>query len=165
MAPAEHTYATAADILAALPHRPPFLFIDRVESLDVGQAIHAIKNVTRVDACGDGAVPQLPSVYLLECIAQAGVLLAAAERRDAQLGVFLGAVDSFENSGDVVCGDAVDIEVRFGKRTSKMAILEGRAEVRGVSVAQARFTAYFYWKCSPEEGAEASLREANNRTS
>lgn len=161
MASAEHSYASAADILAALPHRPPFLFIDRVESLEVGHAIHAIKNVTHVDVCGDGAVPQLPPVYLMECFGQAGVLLVAVERRqgDAQLGVFLGTVDSFESSGDVVCGDAVNIEVRFEKRTSKMAIIEGRALVRGALVAQARFTAYFYWKGSPEQGVEASLRE------
>ncbi len=152
MAPAEHRYASATDILAALPHRPPFLFIDRVETVEVGKAIHAVKNVAHVDVCGDGAVPGLPPVYLLECFGQAGVLLVAAEPHegDARLGVFLGTVESFEISGEVVGGESVDIEVRIEKRTSKMAILEGRALVRGALVAQAKFTAYFYWESSHE---------------
>jgi 3-hydroxymyristoyl/3-hydroxydecanoyl-(acyl carrier protein) dehydratase len=149
MAPAENRYASATDILAALPHRPPFLFIDRVEALEVGRAIHAVKNVAPVDVCGDGAVPRLPPLFLLECFGQAGVLLVAAEREDdARLGVLLGTVESFESSGEVVAGDAVDIEVRFEKRTSKMAILGARALVRGAPVAEANFTAYFYWESS-----------------
>ena len=145
MALAEHCYAGAADILAALPHRPPFLFIDGVESVDVGRAIRAVKNVAPTDVCGDGDFPRLPPVYLLECFGQAGVLLVAAEprERDARLGVFLGTVESFEVGGEVVAGDALEIEVRIEKRTSKMAILGARASVRGAPVAEARFTAYF----------------------
>jgi 3-hydroxymyristoyl/3-hydroxydecanoyl-(acyl carrier protein) dehydratase len=65
-------------------------------------------------------------------------------------------VDSFESTGDVVSGDRVDIEVSFTKRTSKMAILDGRALVHGMQVAQAALTAFFYWN-STEHGAQAPL--------
>lgn len=150
MAHDEQRYATPADILAALPHRPPFLFIDRVDSLELNQVIRAVKHVAQNDVCGHSAERKLPPVYLLECFGQAGVLLVAAERRDAEakLGVYLGVVDAFDVSGEVVSGDTVEIEVRFKKRTSKLAILEGRALVHGVAVAHAEFSAYFYWKDS-----------------
>jgi 3-hydroxyacyl-[acyl-carrier-protein] dehydratase len=159
MALGEHRYASAADILAALPHRPPFVFIDRVERLFVGREIHALKNVAPADVFG-GAAPRLPALYLQECFGQAGLLLVASEPRDddAPLGVLLGAVDSFESSGDVVLGDTVAIEVRIEKRTSKMAILEGRALVRAEVVARARFTACFFTESASERmGARAPI--------
>ena len=63
------------DIMAVLPHRPPFLLIDRIEELEPGQKIVALKNVTMNEPFFTGHFPGhpvMPGVLIIEAMAQAG---------------------------------------------------------------------------------------------
>src|SRR6266581_7555640 len=103
------------DILRILPHRFPFLLIDRVLDLTRKQRIVAIKNVTINEPFFAGHFPNLPimpGVLIVEAIAQAGgaLLLTEVEDRDQKLMVFTG-IERARFRRPVVPGDQLRIEV------------------------------------------------------
>ncbi|PYV56427.1 MAG: 3-hydroxyacyl-[acyl-carrier-protein] dehydratase FabZ [Acidobacteria bacterium] len=103
------------DILRILPHRFPFLLIDRVIDLQRKQRIVAIKNVTVNEPFFAGHFPNLPimpGVLIVEAIAQAGgaLLLTEVEDRDEKLMVFTG-IEKARFRRPVVPGDQLRIEV------------------------------------------------------
>src|SRR3954471_21685983 len=92
---AEHIKLDIQDILAILPHRYPFLLIDRVVDLTRKQRVVAIKNVTFNEPFFQGhfpGVPIMPGVLIIEAIAQAGgaLLLTEIPDRENKLMVFTG---------------------------------------------------------------------------
>ena len=132
------------DILKILPHRYPFLLIDRVVELVRMKSIVALKNVTITEPFFQGHFPEkpiMPGVLIVEAIAQAGGLLLLTEvpNRDELLMVFTG-IEKARFRRPVVPGDQLRIEVvvRAWRRTA--ARLEGKAYVDGKVVCEAIVT-------------------------
>jgi 3-hydroxyacyl-[acyl-carrier-protein] dehydratase len=143
-APAAKTAMEINDILKILPHRYPFLLIDRVLELERMKRIVALKNVTITEPFFQGHFPDkpiMPGVLIVEAIAQAGGLLLLTEvpNRDEMLMVFTG-IEKARFRRPVVPGDQlrIEVEVRAWRRTA--ARLEGKAYVDGKVAAESTVT-------------------------
>jgi beta-hydroxyacyl-ACP dehydratase FabZ len=120
------------DILSVMPHRYPFLLIDRVLEMD-GSSIRAIKNVTINEPHFLGhfpGVPVMPGVLLVEAMAQAGgfLLFSQVEDRQDKLIYFTG-IDNCRFRKPVIPGDQVVFEVEILAKRTNFAKLHGRALV------------------------------------
>ena len=132
-------------IQAALPHRYPFLLVDRVISRDSDKIV-AHKLVTANEPFFTGHLPAnpiMPGVLIIEALAQAGALLAAPQVTldPAHDAIFLMSIDKAKFRKPVVPGDVLVLEVvplRKGRSVWKM---RGEAKVEGVLVAEAEFLA------------------------
>ena len=132
------------DILKILPHRFPFLLIDRVIELVRMKSIVALKNVTITEPFFQGHFPEkpiMPGVLIVEAIAQAGGLLLLTEvpNRDEMLMVFTG-IEKARFRRPVVPGDQLRIEVVVKAWRITAARLEGKAYVDGKVAAEATVT-------------------------
>ena len=132
------------DILRILPHRFPFLLIDRVIDLTRKTRIVAIKNVTINEPFFAGHFPNLPimpGVLIVEAIAQAGgaLLLTEVENREDKLMVFTG-IERARFRHPVVPGDQLRIEVEVKAWRMTAVRMEGVAYVGEKRVAEATVT-------------------------
>jgi len=132
------------DILKILPHRYPFLLIDRVIELVPMKSIVALKNVTITEPFFQGHFPEkpiMPGVLIVEAIAQAGGLLLLTEvpNREELLMVFTG-IEKARFRRPVVPGDQLRIEVVVRAWRMTAARLEGKAHVDGKVVCEAIVT-------------------------
>jgi 3-hydroxyacyl-[acyl-carrier-protein] dehydratase len=128
------------EIRRILPHRYPFLLVDRIVELE-DERIVGIKNVTVNEPFFGGHFPDfpvMPGVLIVEAMAQtAGVLiLRAIPDRDNKL-VFLVSVDAARFRKPVVPGDQLRLEMTIIKRKGSVAKMGGRATVNGALVAEA----------------------------
>jgi len=133
------------EILKILPHRYPFLLIDRVLELQRKERIVAIKNVTINEPFFNGhfpGLPIMPGVLIVEAIAQAGgaLLLTEVEDRDNKVMVFTG-IDRAKFRRPVGPGDQlrIEVEVKAWRVMPRMtaAKMHGAAYVAGKRVAEA----------------------------
>lgn len=127
-------------ILEVLPHRYPFLLVDRVLEMDEGR-IRAIKNVSFNEPWVPGhfpGQPVMPGVLLVEAMAQAGgyLLFSRVEDREGKLIYFTG-IDNCRFRRPVVPGDTVAFEIEILARRRAFAKLHGRATVDGELVCEA----------------------------
>jgi 3-hydroxyacyl-[acyl-carrier-protein] dehydratase len=132
------------DILRILPHRFPFLMIDRVIDITRKQRIVAIKNVTINEPFFAGHFPNLPimpGVLIVEAIAQAGgaLLLTEVEDRADKLMVFTG-IERARFRRPVVPGDQLRIEVEVKAWRVSAVRMEGKVFVGDKRVAEATVT-------------------------
>src|SRR2546428_11939385 len=132
------------DILRILPHRFPFLMIDRVIDITRKQRIVAIKNVTINEPFFAGHFPNLPimpGVLIVEAIAQAGgaLLLTEVEDRDQKLMVFTG-IERARFRRPVLPGDQLRIEVDVKAWRGKAGRMDGIAYVGDKRAAEATVT-------------------------
>jgi beta-hydroxyacyl-ACP dehydratase FabZ len=123
-----------------LPHRYPFLLVDRIDELEP-ERIVGIKNVTINEPFFVGHFPDfpvMPGVLIVEAMAQvAGVLvLSQMEDRKNKL-VLLASVEEAKFRKPVRPGDQLRIEMKIGKRKQTIAKMFGTASVDGVVVAEA----------------------------
>jgi 3-hydroxyacyl-[acyl-carrier-protein] dehydratase len=128
------------DIRQILPHRYPFLLVDRIVELEAERVV-GIKNVTVNEPFFAGHFPDfpvMPGVLIVEAMAQtAGVLvLKSIPNRDEKL-VFLVSVDAARFRKPVVPGDTLRLEMTVIKRKGSVAKMAGRATVDGILVAEA----------------------------
>jgi 3-hydroxyacyl-[acyl-carrier-protein] dehydratase len=142
--PASKTTLDINDILRILPHRFPFLLIDRVIDLTRKQRIVAIKNVTINEPFFAGHFPNMPimpGVLIVEAIAQAGgaLLLTEVEDRDEKLMVFTG-IERARFRRPVLPGDQLRIEVEVKAWRTTAVRMEGNAYVGDKRVAEATVT-------------------------
>src|SRR5215469_12627084 len=129
------------EIMSILPHRYPFLLIDRVVELERKKRIVAIKNVSFNEPQFQGHFPDypiMPGVLMVEAIAQAGgaLLLTEIPDRDNKLMVFTG-IDSAKFRKPVVPGDQVRIEVKVLNWRTMAVKMQGTATVDGKVVCEA----------------------------
>jgi 3-hydroxyacyl-[acyl-carrier-protein] dehydratase len=138
------TSMNIGDIFGILPHRYPFLLIDRVVELVRMKSIVALKNVTITEPFFQGHFPGqpiMPGVLIVEAIAQAGGLLLLTEvpNREQMLMVFTG-IEKARFRRPVVPGDQLRIEVVVKAWRITAARLEGKAYVDGKVAAEATVT-------------------------
>ncbi len=128
-----------------LPHRYPFLLVDRVLELEPGKRILAIKNVSINEPFFQGHFPGhpvMPGVLVLEALAQAGGLLTQLSASTKVSGkeeklFYLVKIDNARFSRMVVPGDCLNLEVRLKRVIRNMAMYECSASVDGKQVASA----------------------------
>ena len=120
-------------ILRILPHRYPFLLVDRVLTLEKGKSIAAIKNVTFNEPFFQGHFPQMrvmPGVLVVEAIAQAGGILLFHSIPDPENKlVFLSKIDNTKFRKPVVPGDQMRLEAEILKLKKHFCHVRGRALV------------------------------------
>lgn len=133
-------------ILNILPHRYPFLLVDRVVSCIPGKSIHAFKNVSFNEPFFQGhfpGTPIMPGVLILEALAQAGGLLAASGLEDelnGRLFLFTG-LDKVKFRKQVIPGDRLDLHCDNMRMKLKLCKMEARAMVDGKVACEAEITA------------------------
>ena len=130
-------------VMQQLPHRYPFLLIDRVTECVVGERLTAIKNVTINEPFFQGHFPHrpvMPGVLILEALAQATGLLAfetqGSAPDDNTLYYFVG-IDKARFKKPVEPGDQVMLSVQLERRVKGVWKFQGKAEVDGKVVASA----------------------------
>lgn len=130
------------EIMALLPHRYPFLLIDRVLDYIPGESLTALKNVTINEPIFTGhfpGMPIFPGVLILEAMAQATGILGfktVTERADNELYLF-AAIDDARFKKPVVPGDQMIIDVKFLKERRNIWKFYGEAKVDGQVVCSA----------------------------
>ena len=120
------------DIMSIIPHRQPFLLIDRVEELVEGKSVVATKNVTYNEPFFAGHFPQepvMPGVLQVEAMAQAGaVAIMSMEEFKGKTGYF-GGIKNVKFKRKVVPGDVLRIELEIDKLKRNIGIGHGTAYV------------------------------------
>lgn len=128
------------EILAILPHRYPFLLVDRMVSLEPGKRGTGLKNVSVNEPQFQGHYPGrpiMPGVLLLEAMAQvAGIVYLAQEGMEGRVPLFAG-VDRARFRRPVVPGDQLLIEVEIGKAKAGVVKATGKVTAGGAVVAEA----------------------------
>lgn len=132
-------------IMRLLPHRYPFLLVDRVVECVPGSYIRAYKNVTANEPFFQGhfpGAPIMPGVLILEALAQTGGLLAASgmESLDDKLFLFTG-LDGVKFRRQVTPGDRLDLECGNLRMKLSLCKMEARAFVDGKLACEAQITA------------------------
>ena len=131
-----------SDIMAILPHRYPFLLIDRILSCSPGEEIHALKNVTVNEPFFQGHFPGvkvMPGVLVIEAMAQAGGVLAhqTAPETEPKPLYYLVGVDKARFRRPVHPGDQLDIHIKVDRVVRGMWRFDASASVAGQAVASA----------------------------
>ena len=142
--PTQQTYAIAA-IQAMLPHRYPFLLVDRVIACEPGKSLRALKNVSINEPYFQGHFPGhavMPGVLILEAMAQAAGVLTQLSKPasipgEAESILYLVKVGKARFSRIVAPGDQLVLEVELKRTLRSMALYMCRALVDGKEVASA----------------------------
>ncbi|MFH1976482.1 MAG: 3-hydroxyacyl-ACP dehydratase FabZ [Pseudomonadota bacterium] len=136
------------EIMKLLPHRYPFILVDRVIDLVEGDKIIALKNVTINEPFFMGhfpGAPIMPGVLIIEAMAQTGGILFAVSQPEEKRGgpVYFMGMDKVKFRKPVVPGDQLVFEVKILNMRSKAVKMSGIATVEGKCVAEAEFMATF----------------------
>ena len=132
-----------AEILNRIPHRYPFLLVDRIIELEVDKRIVGIKNVSlneRYLSHTTDGLPVLPPTILTEVIAQVGAILILAKPENQQKLPFFAGIERVRYRRPVHPGDVVVIEVIVKRLRSRMGVLAGNAKVDGKVVVEGTMT-------------------------
>lgn len=131
------------EIQEILPHRYPFLLIDKIESIEPGTKVIAYKNVTMNEYFFQGHFPQepvMPGVLIIEALAQAGaVAMLSLEEFKGKIGFFTG-IDRAKFRKKVVPGDVLRLEVEIIRRKGPVGIGKAIAYVEGKKAAEAELS-------------------------
>ncbi len=127
-----------------LPHRYPFLLVDRITELELDRRIVGIKNISINDRYlskpGPDGRQTLPLAVLTESLAQVGAILVLAKPENrGRIPLFMG-IERVRYRGMVYPGDVVEIEARVKRLRSKMGVLHGRARVGKRIIAHGTMT-------------------------
>ena len=138
---------TIDEIMQYLPHRYPFLLIDRVLEMEVGKSITAIKNVSINEPFFPGhfpGTPVMPGVLILEAMAQAAALLSFKTENftPEEIGiVYFAGIDGARFKKPVLPGDQLILKIEIVRRVRGIWKYTARAEVDGALVAEAELMA------------------------
>jgi 3-hydroxyacyl-[acyl-carrier-protein] dehydratase len=131
------------DIKKILPHRRPFLLVDRIVAFEPDVRIVGIKNVTsdeRYFIAGPGGVPVMPASILTEAMAQVGAVLVLAKPENRSRLVYFMGIDRVRYRRPVRAGDTVELEGIVLRLRAKMGLFRGVARVNGAIVCEGKMT-------------------------
>jgi 3-hydroxyacyl-[acyl-carrier-protein] dehydratase len=132
---------TLEEIKKRLPHRFPFLLLDRLLELEEGKRCKALKNVTGNEAFFQGHFPGnaiMPGVLIVEAMAQAaGITAFSLTPNPADKWMFFAGIDKARFKRPVVPGDQLIVETEYVSHRMNLYLFQGRAFVDGSLVAQA----------------------------
>lgn len=137
------------DIQKILPHRYPFLLVDRVEAMEEGKTITAYKNVSISEPVFEGHFPGhpiYPGVMILEGMAQAGGILALkssgfSEEELKSKVIYFMSIDKAKFRNPVKPGDKLTYQIEVIKLRKNLIVLDGKAYVDDVLVSEAELKA------------------------
>lgn len=128
------------EIMSIIPHRQPFLLIDRIESMEEGKSITALKNVSYNEPFFAGHFPQepvMPGVLIVEAMAQAGAVAILSMDEFKGKTAYFGGIKNAKFKKKVVPGDVLRLEVSIEKLKRNAGIGVGTAYVGDKVAAQA----------------------------
>ena len=120
------------EIMSIIPHRQPFLLIDRVEELEEGKSVVATKNVTYNEPFFAGHFPQepvMPGVLMIEALAQVGAVAILSVEENKGKTAYFGGIKNVKFKRKVVPGDVLRIELEIDKLKRNIGIGHGTAYV------------------------------------
>ena len=133
------------DIIKVLPHRYPFILIDRIKITEPGERLIALKNMTINEPFFQGhfpGQPVMPGVLSLEIMAQAGSFLMLSQVEDPlSTNMFFSSVEKAKFRKPIVPGDQLTIHMRLVKRKLNLCKFHGVCKVDDKIVAEAFFSA------------------------
>jgi 3-hydroxyacyl-[acyl-carrier-protein] dehydratase len=132
------------EIRKLLPHRYPFLLVDRIIELELSRKIVGIKNVTYNEPFFTGHFPEkpiMPGVLILEAMAQTGGVLAFKSFPGMEGSVFFTGVDNARFRKPVIPGDQLRLVVEVVRHRREIWVFDGKAFVNDDVVAEARIMA------------------------
>ena len=133
-------------ILSMLPHRFPFLMLDRVLEFVSHEKIVVLKNVTINEPFFQGHFPGkpiMPGVLIIEALAQAGGLLVCASAGASPQAVYFLGMDKVKFRRAVYPGDQLILHVKLGRTRGNVSKMQGKATVDGKVVAQGELLGRF----------------------
>jgi 3-hydroxyacyl-[acyl-carrier-protein] dehydratase len=133
-----------AAIERIIPHRYPFLLVDRIIEFEPDQRIVGVKNVSinepYLSRPADGGRPTLPPTILTEAVAQVGAILILAKPENKDQLIFFRGMERVRFRKPVYPGDTVIVEAVVKRLRSRMGVLEGHAAVDGKVVVNGTMT-------------------------
>ena len=132
-----------SDILKHLPHRHPFLFVDKIVSVALGETIHAQKNVSINEDFFNGHFPNkavMPGVLIIEALAQAaGILGFMTMNKTPEEGsiCYFAGVDKVRFKNPVIPGEVIDLYATIRSEKKGLWKFDCKAEVSGKNVCEA----------------------------
>lgn len=130
------------EIMNIIPHRPPFLLVDRITGMVPGESVTAIKNVSMNEPYFVGHFPQepvMPGVLIVEAMAQAGAVAILSMEDFKGKTAYFGGIKNAKFKRKVVPGDTLRMEVSIVKLKKNAGIGQGTAYVGDKVAAQAEF--------------------------
>ncbi len=133
-------------IMDALPHRYPFLLVDKITEYTPGESIVALKNVTMNESFFQGHFPGspiMPGVLIIEALAQAGGVLAIKTEEEKARGklVYFTGIDKTRFRKPVLPGDQLILKIQVLKKRRAIWVLKGEAFVDGALAVQTEIMA------------------------
>jgi len=140
---------TYKDIIKILPHRHPFLFVDMITELEVGERVVGIKNVTINEYFFTGHFPGrpiMPGVLVIEAMAQVGGVLARLSEPESMTNkgdkaIYFVAIDKVRFRKPIFPGDQIIFELTAMRKGSRIWKMKGRAMVNEKIAAEAELVA------------------------
>ncbi len=135
---------TVREIMRLLPHRYPFLLVDRIVEFEPGRRVVGLKNVTINEPFFEGhfpGYPIMPGVLIIEALAQAGGFLALKAIGEKGKIAFFAGIDNCKFRRPVLPGDQLRLECTVISRKGPVWKMHGEATVDGVLAAKADLTA------------------------
>jgi 3-hydroxyacyl-[acyl-carrier-protein] dehydratase len=133
------TFLDVKQIQAIIPHRYPFLLVDKIVEVEIGKRAVGVKNVTINEPFFQGHFPEypvMPGVLIVEALAQVGAIaVLSMEENKGKLG-FLAGIDQFRFKEQVKPGDTLILEVELTRVRGSIGKGHGIAKVNGKVVAE-----------------------------
>ncbi len=139
------------EIIQMIPHRYPFLLVDKVIELEEGVSAVGIKNVTMNEPHFTGHFPSdpiMPGVLIIEALAQASAVLVVKtlKAEPNSKGVLFASINNVKFRKPVIPGDTMELHVKILKNKMNLWTISGEAMVEGKKVAEAEFSAMIFDK-------------------
>ncbi|MCK4835006.1 MAG: 3-hydroxyacyl-ACP dehydratase FabZ [Candidatus Aminicenantes bacterium] len=133
-------YLDIEEIKKIIPHRYPFLLIDRVTEIKGSESIKGYKNISINESIFQGHFPEkavFPGVLIIEALAQLGAVLMLRGFPEEKRMAYFAGVDKVRFKRVVVPGDRLDLETKLVRQRGTFVIMEGKAFVEGKKAAEA----------------------------